>query len=477
MRVLSSRGRIHPPLLVPALLLVTGCGRVGYHDLGASSSGADVGASGGRGGTELDGSRGISGSGGADGTSGASGTGGVGGTTSTGGSGAGSGGRSSSGDAGSGGAGGASTGGAAGTDAGTGACAGCPSPVGITLSGTTVSAAIGGPGGHLHPDTCGENDVVIGYAGRTNTMTPPNLFLQSLGTLCGKPALAGSGPYQVTITSSQSLPMRGQEGDLAWQTTCPPNQVVVGLDSKAGAYFMQLALVCAPLTVGGGPGAYALSIGASTTLPAVGGPTGTVSPPTRCPAGQIAQGNPLHDGVWIDSFSLSCATPSLAYSVGDPCKSAGGCVTGVCTAGTCRPSTCAPAAGCTCAVFEGTDYAFCKTAATRTNAEASCVSMGMRLVRIDSGTEDGWLRSTGTGRGLGDFQIGADSLAVTNEWRWLDGTLFWTGGASGTAAPGAYAGWHSFQPVTSPACVNASVPDGWVPGTCAIPTAYACKRW
>ncbi len=257
---------------------------------------------------------------------------------------------------------------------------------------------------------------------------------------------------------------------------CPSDQVVVGFDGNSNGYFSQLALICAPLAVTIGTGAYALQIGATTELPPVGG-AGTPAPTTHCPAGQIARGDPLRSGQWVDAFSLACATPRLTYSLGTPCSTGSDCATGVCAA-TCAASTCTPPSGCACERFEGRDYVFCKGPITYAAAQTACVGAGMNLTRVDTAPEEGWLRATGNLHGLADAWIGGDSLVNANEWRWVDGTLFWTGGPTGSAPTGVYTNWspNTGEPRVSPGCAYLIGYGRWGAQLSTAQIDYACKK-
>jgi hypothetical protein len=339
---------------------------------------------------------------------------------------------------------------------------------------------VGGVGGALYNDVCPEDQVVIGYTGLTGIDIVPN-FLQSLATVYGKPMVSSTPPYVITIASGPTLPRRGLMGTMPWTTTCPANQVVVGFDSKADNYFKELSIICAPLTVtvSGVPATYQVSVGATTTLPPAGGPGGSDMPTVLCPPGQVVRGNPLRAGQWIDAFSTACATPTLAYPLGARCVTSNDCDQGICTAGRCAALSCVGHAGCTCGVFESVEYAFCATPGNHTDAATACTALGMRLARVDSDAENGWVRSTATQHGLLDLLLGGDSLATPMEWRWPDGTLFWQGDVGGTAPIGSYSHWQSSQPNSSPACAFVNGDAWWVSTSCNTNNTfpYACKDY
>lgn len=104
--------------------------------------------------------------------------------------------------------------------------------------------------------------------------------------------------------------------------------------------------------------------------------------------------------------------------------------------------------------------------------------MGMRLAGVDSSIEDGWLRSTAT-LGTVTFQVGGDSLANANEWRWADGTLFWQGTGSGSAPSGVYAAWNGShgEPLRAPGCVGLQLVEAWAALDCTGTLPYVCERY
>jgi len=93
----------------------------------------------------------------------------------------------------------------------------------------------------------------------------------------------------------------------------------------------------------------------------------------------------------------------------------------------------------------GTSYVTCPTGAIYDEAAATCQSMGMHLIRVDSAEENAWLAAA-----LSDSWLGASDSAVEGEWRWQDGTLFWIGQANGSAQNGLFTAWNALTPSASP---------------------------
>jgi hypothetical protein len=490
-RLVEARFRssvLWPSLLLSALAPAA-CGRVGFDLTGpAAGSGGGEGALGdgsaglstvglGGGAGSANGGGAGSANGGAASAGGGSGNGSGGGVSGAGGA-SGVGGALSTGGAGLDGGAGAGAGGSGGSDAGANSCPGCPAPVGFGLSGTTATTYIGGPGAELFPDLCPDDEVVIGYAGYGGNDGTGSTYLQRLAAICGKVTVSAAAPYSITITESRQLPMRGQGGSVAFRTTCPPDEVIVGFDSKSGNYFMELSILCAPLAVTSGPGGYALALGPATPEAAVGGPDGQKQPRTPCPAGQIARGNRMHAGLVVNAFSMACATPSLTRAVGAGCGTFADCASGVCTGGTCRAPSCTSTASCSCALFEGRDYALCSAPLAYASALSTCVGSGMRLSRLDTDLEDGWVRATATSRSFADYRVGGDSLDVASTWKWIDGTTFWQGDATGSAPPGVYANFRpNLEPGIATGCVSVGTTYGWEAHDCTSAKAYVCERY
>ncbi len=94
-------------------------------------------------------------------------------------------------------------------------------------------------------------------------------------------------------------------------------------------------------------------------------------------------------------------------------------------------AVCVPDADCTCADYEGGEYRLCVTEATYQEAQTSCESAGMALVRVDDQAENDWLLAEFLSLGLflavsqPMVFLGGTDAAVNGEWRWSDGDVFW----------------------------------------------------
>jgi hypothetical protein len=268
---------------LPGALLLSACNSMsGIDNLTFTLATADVTGSGGAG---------TAGSGAGTAGSGADPTSGAGGGSTSSSSGAGDGGGSTS------------------SSSGAGDGGGFPTPIGITLSGSTNTAQYGNlSGGTPYNDTCPAGQAIIGFEGSLVTAGGWHGQIQAL---CGTLQLSPSAPYTISVSSGATLPVQGAGGELPWVSTCPPNQLVVGFGGRAGLYFDQLSLRCAPLLVNGPP--YTLSRGTITNLPSAGGTGGEPFPTTDCPGGQVAIGSRVRAGGYIDAFGLACSSPALRF--------------------------------------------------------------------------------------------------------------------------------------------------------------------
>ena len=197
--------------------------------------------------------------------------------------------------------------------------------------------------------------------------------------------------------------------------------------------------------------------------------------------------------------------PAIRGSTNMPCLAHTDCSSGMCIANFCDAPGCGPTPGitevcddedndcdaiadnagacaelCSGTIFEGHAYMFCPRVLPFYEAEAVCASKGMHLVRIDSAAERDYVGSEMIRRQIGAFPwIGATDRGNVGIWRWLDGTIFWRGGAGGSAEGGAYTSWATGQPSDggqdhSQRCVQ-QVSGGWNDLTCGIREYFVCE--
>jgi hypothetical protein len=200
-----------------------------------------------------------------------------------------------------------------------GACRASPgcsaTPTKVVMGGPALETGVGGNvgGGYPVDEMCAANEVVIGF--NVTSSPPTTTYLQSVEALCGTLSVTGSAPsYAVGVASAEALLAHGSIGSVFQTATCPTGQMVVGFGGRSGFYIDQIALVCAPLTIATAPGGYALSVGATTAVAAVGGSGGSPFQSSTCPAGQVAVGDFGSAGTELDAYGLKCRTPQFASS-------------------------------------------------------------------------------------------------------------------------------------------------------------------
>jgi hypothetical protein len=109
-----------------------------------------------------------------------------------------------------------------------------------------------------------------------------------------------------------------------------------------------------------------------------------------------------------------------------------------------RPPGCISSTDCACEFYGGHAYRFCKAGKSFADARAACVASGMKLVRLEDAAENQWVFDVTAAEGLTAIWIGASDSVSEGDWRWVDGTAFWTGinaAAGGKAVGGLFSAW------------------------------------
>jgi hypothetical protein len=157
-------------------------------------------------------------------------------------------------------------------------------------------------GGGPNEDVCPDGQALSGFEG--------SLYANTQGQIRGVCSIVHlASDLIVTTSPGDTLPLRGLNSDMPWTRTCSDNQVIVGFEGRAGDWVDQLVFHCAPLSVSGQPGAYAVTIGTVTLTQPIGGAGGNAFPATTCMDGQIATVARIRSGTVIDAFGLGCSTP------------------------------------------------------------------------------------------------------------------------------------------------------------------------
>ena len=185
------------------------------------------------------------------------------------------------------------------------------------------------------------------------------------------------------------------------------------------------------------------------------------------------------DETAIDCGGVIC--PACVQGLG--CLTGNDCASGACTGNVCQALSgqCTDSAECSCATQAGHDYRFCTTPQVGDAAAAYCQSVGMQLVRVDDATENAWLETAGTTAGVfagtnGFAWIGANDLAVSQEWAWPDGAVFWSGDSNGAAVNGLYTNWNIQSPNGGNShCVGMLDTGLWQDLSCASEQPFICQ--
>lgn len=112
-----------------------------------------------------------------------------------------------------------------------------------------------------------------------------------------------------------------------------------------------------------------------------------------------------------------------------------------------RGGTCIlPASDCVQRAHNGHGYWFCPTGIGWATASGLCVQSSMRLARIDTMAENEFIRTNAPTMAT-EIAIGANDIAVSNEWRWEGSNdIFWMGLSDGAAVGGRYSNWNAGEP-------------------------------
>ena len=133
--------------------------------------------------------------------------------------------------------------------------------------------------------------------------------------------------------------------------------------------------------------------------------------------------------------------------------------------------------GCRGIPYAGNGYQFCEAEIAWATAKANCEAQGLHLVKIDTAAENTFVGTTAFATNVAFVWLGGDDIAVANQWVWLDGTLFWTGGSSGSAPPGVYVNWYPGLPGPggNTPCLEMRDDYTWDDKQCSQGKRYVCE--
>jgi hypothetical protein len=189
----------------------------------------------------------------------------------------------------------------------------------FALDGLSTTNEQGGTDGVRYVDVCPADGVLVGYSGvlrdvpaQINGTDTVITVVGSLRATCAAVALSDSG---VAITpTAEMLPVRGDATTPAtWSQTCPLGELIVGFDSQAGIFLDRVSFVCGKADIVPSTSGPTLAVSVGNALPPAGGNGGGVFQ-DRCPQGQVARGQSLRSGEWINSFALVCGAASFTIA-------------------------------------------------------------------------------------------------------------------------------------------------------------------
>lgn len=136
-------------------------------------------------------------------------------------------------------------------------------------------------------------------------------------------------------------------------------------------------------------------------------------------------------------------------------------------------------AACTCVDHDDHAYFFCTSSFSFGTAANLCGEYGLKLVKIDSFSEDEWLKGEVQADGLSWPWIGASSQEMAGTWTWPDGEVFWIGDQSGSSQGGNYAMWRAGAPGSASTTYCGYLGgSGWdFDGNCSSNRDWICEAY
>lgn len=140
----------------------------------------------------------------------------------------------------------------------------------------------------------------------------PGMQLVSLQGSCASLSVTGTTTLRVTATPAETMPLVGDApGSVEQAQACPSDQMIVAFAGRSGSDIDQLAMVCAPLLIGGSYPNYQLSLGELAVQPGIGNLGGAPFDQISCPVGQVAVGHEGRAATIVNTLGLLCAAPAL----------------------------------------------------------------------------------------------------------------------------------------------------------------------
>lgn len=130
--------------------------------------------------------------------------------------------------------------------------------------------------------------------------------------------------------------------------------------------------------------------------------------------------------------------------------------------------------GCT----QESTFCLCPEELPYSLAEESCAAAGLALAKPRDRVENDQMASVIREAVLTHAWIGASDRDREGEWRWLDGTRFWTGGVDGSPLDDAWVYWGPGQPNNlgdGENCAELRGTGRWNDTACSDLRAYICQ--
>jgi len=183
---------------------------------------------------------------------------------------------------------------------------GPPNPESISAQNTRPTRIKGGNAGDSFDDDCPPGHVVHGIEGES--VRDDRRWIHRIRTLC---ALVEIRPDGVRTIAGPVVPpdgFRGRlQGEERWQSTCNPNQAVVGFRGHSGSHVDSLAIACSPLNVDEDAGRVIPDRAQLDWRPAVGFPGGRAFNDILCPDGKGATGSVIRAEAMLNAYGLRCS--------------------------------------------------------------------------------------------------------------------------------------------------------------------------
>lgn len=189
----------------------------------------------------------------------------------------------------------------------------CPDLTFTTSVVFTETAASDNDGGVELVDSCPGGQVIVGFRGFIKEGYADGI-IGKLQPLCGATSVqAIEGGCAVAIGAGETLPLRGDAGDIEWTRMCPENAMIVGFRAQTGADVDFLTFLCAPLLITRGESEWRVSRGTTTELEKAGGAGGATKVETLCSGDMVATGVQVRSegSAPLRAISLGCQGPSL----------------------------------------------------------------------------------------------------------------------------------------------------------------------